>query len=202
MTGKHRIALVLDPGKHSHRKIIMGVAAYVRQHTNWTLHVEDGPAKYLLASPGWHGNGIITSLYDPLLAGAAARRAIPLVGVEDGTAWPENAGKVPYFTTDSAAIGRLGAEHLIAKGFKQLAYYDHSQGPPFPARRNAARRLRAPRKRNRLFGFPGIRDEAGIGPSCNANWGSGCKSWKNPRGSWPATTPVPGKSWRPARASA
>ena len=65
MSGKRKVALVLDPGKHSHRKIIMGVAAYVREQTEWTLHIEEAPGKLLAAGPAWQGNGVITAVEEP-----------------------------------------------------------------------------------------------------------------------------------------
>jgi hypothetical protein len=52
---------------------------------------------------------------------------IPIVGVGGGYGWFDPASPIPYVFTDNAAIGRLGAAHLLACGFETLAYYGHPQ---------------------------------------------------------------------------
>ena len=122
MSAQRNVSLLLDPARHSHRKIIMGVAAYVRERADWTLHVDLDPAHCQAIGSAGPGSGIITAQHDAALSDMATRRGVPLIGVEDGIAWCDPSGTTPYFATDSAAVGRMGAEHLIEQGFKRLAY--------------------------------------------------------------------------------
>jgi LacI family transcriptional regulator len=46
----------------------------------------------------------------------------PVVGVGGGFGWYRPQGRFPYFVTDSQAIARLAATHLIERGFSRLAY--------------------------------------------------------------------------------
>ena len=44
------------------------------------------------------------------------------MGIEGGRVGYDPASRIPYFRTDNAAIGRLGAKHLIDRGFARLAF--------------------------------------------------------------------------------
>lgn len=122
MTAQRNVSLLLDPARHSHRKIIMGVAAYVRERADWALHVELDPVHCTAIGSAGPGSGIITAQHDAALSEMATRLGVPVIGVEDGMAWRDPSGKTPFFATDSAAVGRMGAEHLLEQGFKRLAY--------------------------------------------------------------------------------
>ena len=119
------VAVILDAARPYDRLIIGGVAQYVKEHTRWSLYVEEDPLQKLPDLRHWHGQGIIANFDDRRVANAIRGLSIPIVGVGGGYGWYEPASQIPYIYTDNAAIGRLGAEHLLSCGFEQLAFYGY-----------------------------------------------------------------------------
>ncbi|MFM7184906.1 MAG: XylR family transcriptional regulator [Planctomycetota bacterium] len=122
------IAVVLDAARPYDRLIIGGVARYVREQApSWSLYVEEDPLQKLPDLKRWHGQGIIANFDDRRVARAIAGISIPVVGVGGGYGWFDRASAIPYVFSDNAAIGRLGAAHLLACGFERLAFYGYPQ---------------------------------------------------------------------------
>jgi LacI family transcriptional regulator len=119
------VAVILDAARPYDRLIIGGVAQFVREHAQWRLYVEEDPLQKLPDLAHWHGHGIIANFDDRRVARAICGLDIPIVGVGGGYGWHDPASGVPYIYTDNAAIGRLGAEHLLACGFEHLAFYGY-----------------------------------------------------------------------------
>ena len=120
------IAVILDAARPYDRLIIGGVARYMREQApNWSLYVEEDPLQKLPDLKRWHGQGIIANFDDKRVATAISGLSIPIVGVGGGYGWFDPASSIPYVFTDNAAIGRLGAAHLLACGFERLAYYGY-----------------------------------------------------------------------------
>ena len=133
MTGKEAengaaarlVAVILDAARPYDRLIIGGVAQYVNEHAAWSLYVEEDPLQKLPDLRHWHGQGIIANFDDRRVASAIRGLTIPIVAVGGGYGWYEPASGIPYIYTDNAAIGRLGAEHLLGCGFEALAFYGY-----------------------------------------------------------------------------
>lgn len=119
------VAVILDAARPYDRLIIGGVAHYAREHGGWSLYVEEDPLQKLPDLKRWHGHGIISNFDDRRVAAAMHDLPIPVVGVGGGYGWYEPSSGIPYIYTDNAAIGRLGAEHLLACGFETLAFYGY-----------------------------------------------------------------------------
>ena len=120
------IAVILDAARPYDRLIIGGIARYVREHAAaWSLYVEEDPLQKLPDLKRWHGQGIIANFDDKRVATAIGGLSIPIVGVGGGYGWFDPASAIPYVFTDNAAIGGLGAAHLLACGFGTLAYYGY-----------------------------------------------------------------------------
>ncbi len=119
------VAVILDAARPYDRLIIGGVAHYAREHGGWSLYVEEDPLQKLPDLKRWHGQGIIANFDDRQVAAAMRGLTIPVVGVGGGYGWYEPASGTPYIYTDNAAIGRLGAEHLLGCGFETLAFYGY-----------------------------------------------------------------------------
>jgi len=117
--------VILDAARPYDRLIIAGIAQYAREHVPWSLYVEEDPLQKLPDLARWHGQGIIANFDDRRVARAIRGLSIPIVGVGGGYGWHDPASGIPYIYTDNAAIGRLGAEHLLACGFEQLAFYGY-----------------------------------------------------------------------------
>jgi LacI family transcriptional regulator len=122
MVRSRQVAVIIDATRPYHRKILLGVASYVHEVGNWSLYVEEEPLDKLPDLRTWHGDGMLMTFVNRSVGEAVAGLKIPMVGIEGGFGWYDPASKIPYFATDNAAVGRLGAEHLIEQGFRRLAY--------------------------------------------------------------------------------
>lgn len=116
------VAVILDAARPYDRLIIAGVAQFAREQTHWSLYVEEDPLQKLPDLGRWRGQGIIANFDDRRVATAIRGLDVPVVGVGGGYGWHDAASGIPYIYTDNAAIGRLGAEHLLACGFEALAF--------------------------------------------------------------------------------
>ena len=116
------VAIIIDASKPYDRKVIRGIGAYARQAGNWSLYVEEDPLQKLPDLRSWRGHGIIANLDDRRVAQAVAGLETPMVGVGGGFGWYRPEDHIPYFVTDSQAIARLAAAHLMERGFTRLAY--------------------------------------------------------------------------------
>lgn len=126
------VAVILDAARAYDRLIISGVAQFVRERTAagrgpaaWSLYVEEDPLQKLPDLASWHGQGIIANFDDRRVAAALAKTHMPIVGVGGGSGWYDPASGIPYVYTDNAAIGRLGAQHLLGCGVPSLAFYGY-----------------------------------------------------------------------------
>jgi LacI family transcriptional regulator len=116
------VAVILDAARPYDRLIIGGIAQYVREHESWSLYVEEDPLQRLPDLARWKGQGIIANFDDRRVARAIRGLSTPCVGVGGGYGWYDARSGIPYIYTDNEAIGRLGAEHLLACGFEHLAF--------------------------------------------------------------------------------
>jgi len=122
LTNVRHVAVIIDASKPYDRKVIRGIGDYARQKGNWSLYVEEDPLQKLPDLRTWRGEGIIANLDDRHVATAVAALEIPVVGVGGGFGWYDSQQPIPYFVTDSEAIARLAATHLMDRGFTRLAY--------------------------------------------------------------------------------
>jgi LacI family transcriptional regulator len=129
------VAVILDAARAYDRLIISGIAQFVRERTEagrpaarWSLYVEEDPLQKLPDLATWHGQGIIANFDDRRVATALAKTNVPIVGVGGGFGWHDPESGTPYIYTDNAAIGRLGAEHLLGCGLSTLAFYGYPPG--------------------------------------------------------------------------
>ncbi|HKI68944.1 MAG TPA: transcriptional regulator, partial [Verrucomicrobiae bacterium] len=103
--------------------MLKGIAQYVHHHGPWSVYWE--PAGLEKAWPTLKSSdldGIILRDVDKLEE--ALSFGIPAIVV--GHHRTEVSGQVNV-VTDSAAIGRMAAEHLLSCGFKQFAYCGFQQ---------------------------------------------------------------------------
>jgi LacI family transcriptional regulator len=133
-----RIGLFIESSRASGRALLQGVATYVHRQSHWSVFWEPGGLEK--AWPKLKSldlSGIILRDVDKLDEVFAF--GIPAVVV--GHSKTEIAGMVNVIT-DSAAIGRMGAEHLLACGFKNFAYCGLGNSaldnPPWSKNREAA----------------------------------------------------------------
>jgi LacI family transcriptional regulator len=114
------VALIVETSIHYGRQILRGVTRYLQSHHPWSVFLEQ---RELWTSPPnwlrqWKGDGVICRKTTPQLARMLAKAGIPLVDLNDCSG-PTVA---PRIVSDDVAIGGLGADHLLERGFTQFAF--------------------------------------------------------------------------------
>jgi LacI family transcriptional regulator len=123
ISGTKRIALAFPAAQAHLHAILRGVTDYARQYGRWLLTTSVEEATLPIGSlDQWEGDGVIAVLAgeeDVKAAGRLRRRGIPVVTYSGWLRNPE----VPRVTVDNAAIGRMAAMHLLARGFRSFGFY-------------------------------------------------------------------------------
>lgn len=106
------------------RQVLQGIARYVRTHQSWSIFLEQRefgamPRKWFLHRK-W--DGIISRPTNQRLADEFSRMKVPAV---DLNSLYDDLG-LPRIRSDNTAIGRMGAEHLLERGFRQFAFCGYS----------------------------------------------------------------------------
>lgn len=120
MAGQRRVAVTMGIGEayKRHTLIFAGIHNYARQQDHWRLildewadHTLPSRAGSPVAYDGWIGR----------ISPQGARRALAL-GLPTVNVWFASpaAGRLPGVFPDYDAAGRLRAEHLLARGFRNL----------------------------------------------------------------------------------
>ncbi len=139
MARRCEVALIVDPSKPYDRRIIRGVAAFVRAHRReWSLYVEEDPVARLPHLAAWAGDGIVANFDDRRIATAVSNADVPVVAIGGGYGYYKENPKIPYVRTDNRAIAELAAQHLLDLGHRRFAFC----GEP-PNRSNGWARERA-----------------------------------------------------------
>ncbi len=115
-----RVALLIESSRAYGRATLSGVARYIRQHTQWSVFLQEQSLCDDL--PGWlaqwQGDGIITRMENSALAAALKRLAVPVVYLRNV---PPSA-KAPSVLTDNPAVSKMAFEHLRERGFRHFAF--------------------------------------------------------------------------------
>jgi LacI family transcriptional regulator len=101
------------------KAILMGIAGYSRG--TWEVMVDNQATAVAEEDDGifsarW--DGVITRHISPWLVEACRARRIPLIDLNDSPVFPD----VPKIRPDNRAVGHLGAEHFLERGFKSFAF--------------------------------------------------------------------------------
>jgi LacI family transcriptional regulator len=115
-----RVALLIESSRSYGRDLLVGVARYVRIHGPWSIEFEEGDPCEVVPDwfARWSGDGVLARVKTPAIATAIARKAVHAVDLYGGL--PDL--KMPMIRSDELAVGRLAAEHLIERGFRQFAF--------------------------------------------------------------------------------
>jgi len=120
-----KILLLIESSRASGRSLLRGIANYVHHHGPWSFYWEPGGLEKVWPKlKSLDLDGIILRDVDKLEEVLSFR--IP--GVVVGHGRTEVSGLVNV-VTDSSAIGRVAAEHLLACGFRQFAYCGMQYSP-------------------------------------------------------------------------
>jgi len=117
-----RIAVLIQVATGFGRDIRRGIGRYAQTRGGWEFHsLSGGPFLAVGDLDAWHGDGVIAMVGDEKRREQLLRRGLALVNIASRLADPQMRSVV----TDNAAIGRLGADHLLERGFQNLAFYGY-----------------------------------------------------------------------------
>ena len=120
MAENRRVAMAVElswPYKR-HHDVFAGSHRYAQEQGGWKFILDEYPELTLeadLSKPSYDG---IIGRATPRLAAAARAAGIPLVNVWNNSPVTD----VPLVVPDFKAVGRLAAEHLLARGFEHFAF--------------------------------------------------------------------------------
>jgi len=127
---KHRthrtpqVAVLLETSTEYGRGLLRGILRYSRLHGPWSLHVAPGHLQQAFPNgAGWRGTGIIARIGSPETERRIRSLRLPCVVsslIERRS--PLALRRFGEIRTDSEAIARIGAEHLLEAGFRRFAF--------------------------------------------------------------------------------
>ena len=180
MPRQFHVALIVETSTIYGRKLLRGITKYVRTQAIWSIFLEQRGLTESVPEwlRDWDGDGIISRVTTPELADHLIARGMPVVDLTD----MHGEIGLPRIWSDDSSIGRLAAEHLLERGFRQFAFCgftDHHWSA------------------NREAGFA----EATVGAKChlatsyNSPWGGpDAHRWEDEQeeiGSWLHSLPKP-----------
>ncbi|HEV7282060.1 MAG TPA: DNA-binding transcriptional regulator [Pirellulaceae bacterium] len=120
MQRRRSVALLIETSNAYARGVLEGALEYVRRHEAWSLYV---PEQERGATPPdwlsrWKGDGIIARIETDEIAAAVRKTRLPVIDVSAARICPDMA----WVETNDEAIARLAADHLIERGFRDLAF--------------------------------------------------------------------------------
>jgi LacI family transcriptional regulator len=121
MPQRPRVALLIDTlGVHG-RRILQGIAGYLRSHQSWTVVLEHREVESTLPRwfDTWRGDGVISRWSGPRVSEALLKLDAAVVDVSSR----EPAFGLPRITSDDRAVGSLAAEHLLERSFRFFGFY-------------------------------------------------------------------------------
>lgn len=115
-----QVALIVETSVIYGRRILAGVARYLRSHHRWSVFIEQHELG--TPPPGWltsgHWDGILSRPTDHATARLFRRMKVPVVDLND----LHDDLDLPWVGSDHLLIGRMGASHLLERGFQNFAF--------------------------------------------------------------------------------
>jgi len=115
-----QVALIIESSVSYGRSILQGIARYMSSHYRWSVYFEQHELG--TAPPTWlpfsHWDGILCRPTDPALARRFRRMKVPVVDLND----LHEDLKLPWVGSNHRAIGCLGANHFVERGFRNFAF--------------------------------------------------------------------------------
>jgi LacI family transcriptional regulator len=117
------VALIVESAVAPRRMMLSGVARYIQEHEPWAVYLKPYGVEQSLPNwlRDWRGDGIIAAVKDPR-SDVLVQTGIPIVDVV-GVLRHEH---VPLVHTNDHSVGRLGAEHLLERGFRNLGFCEYA----------------------------------------------------------------------------
>lgn len=120
MKRRPAVALLIETSNAYARGLLAGVISYIREHESWSVFLpeQERGARPPAWLERWKGDGIIARIETEEIAEAVCKTGLPVVDVSAA----RRVLDVPWVETDDSAIARLAAEHLMERGFRNLAF--------------------------------------------------------------------------------
>jgi LacI family transcriptional regulator len=136
------VALIVETSGVYGREILKGIARYRNTHEPWSMFLDERelntpPPEWLL---NWDGDGVICRSTTPALAEALRNKGLAAIDLNDRHG---DLG-LPRVSSDMVAIGRYAAEHLLSRGFLNVAYCGFEGEPWCEARLDGVREVVSP----------------------------------------------------------
>ena len=121
-----RVAILVETSRAYGRGLLDGVARYNRERGNWLTYfvpqgLGDSPPAWLSE---WKGDGILARIENRRAARVIGAAGVPVVNLR-GTM---SGLPFPFIGADNRAVARLGAEHLLGRGFRQFGFVGFRPG--------------------------------------------------------------------------
>ena len=118
---KH-VSLIVESAVAPRRNMLTGVARYIQEHEPWAVYLKPFGVEKSLPDwlRDWRGDGIIAAVNDPA-SFVVTRHGVPVVDVV-GQLHDEH---VPLVHTSDRSVGRVGAEHLLERGFRHFGFCEY-----------------------------------------------------------------------------
>jgi len=113
-----KIVLLIETSREFGRQLLIGIARYSRINGPWSFYKEQTGLKSSIPRlTSWKPDGII--MRNSMIKQELLNLKIPTILALHDASIPKN---LPIIKTDSPAIAKMASEHLIEKGFKNLAF--------------------------------------------------------------------------------
>jgi len=124
ITDTPRVALLLETSTEYGRGLLRGILRYARLHGPWSLYVAPGHLEQALPkAKTWSGTGIIARIHSLEMAKLIRATRLPFVASSLEESAPLGHGDTfGEIRTNSAAIARMAAAHLLERSLRQFAY--------------------------------------------------------------------------------
>jgi LacI family transcriptional regulator len=126
MSVMRHVAILIETSRAYGRGLLRGIARYQRERAPWSTYFQpqglgDPPPPWLA---NWRGDGILARIDNQALAQVVSRSRLPVVNLR-GTMADLS---FPFIGSDNEAIARLGAEHLLERGFRHFGFCGFARG--------------------------------------------------------------------------
>jgi LacI family transcriptional regulator len=120
MPGRLRVALLIESSRAYGRGLLRGIADFAKAHGDWSIFHQErsldaGPPDWFKE---WRGDGVIARIETKQMLNAIKSLDVPAVDLRGLHDVPH----IPLVETNDKQVMRLAVEHLIERGFKNLAY--------------------------------------------------------------------------------
>ncbi len=122
--GTPQVALLLETSTEYGRGLLRGIVRYSHLHGPWSLYVAPGHLEQALPkAKSWSGTGIIARMHSPEMTKLIRATGVPFVASsleESRSSGRED--KFGEIRTNSAAIARIAAAHLVERSLRHFAF--------------------------------------------------------------------------------